>query len=157
MQLRHIMSDFDIGNIQDLDQVEITDLDGQFAGFGDALSIRALRVVRRLPFMNDPRGRFIPLMYGMCAVVLLFMVQPGLPAMTEPLATQAHELQYPVAIYPFTVQDTSPSQHVTWIRTSNGRIITLQSATGRIAWHHCKVQHWFAPPKYTHTLILVCT
>ena len=153
------MSDFDISNIHDLDQVEITDLDAQSGGFGDAVSIRLLRFARSLPYVKETRGKFILLMYCMCVVVLLFMIQPGLPAMTEQFAgTQVHDLQYPLAVYyPFTIQDTASEQNVTWIRTSNGRIITFQNAPGRIVGHHCRVRHWFAPPKYAHPLVVVCS
>ncbi len=152
------MSDFDISDIQDLDQVEITDLDGQVDGFGNAISTGLLRFTRSMPFINEPQGKFILLIYCMCIVALLFMIQPGLPAIPEQFAgTPSHELRYPLAIYPFTIQDTSSAQNVTWIRISNGQIITLQIAPGKIAGYHCKVRHWFAPPRYVHPMIIVCT
>lgn len=159
IQLRQAMSDFDISNIQDPNQVEITDLDAQSGGFGDAVSIRLLRFVRSLPYVKESRGRFILLMYCMCLMVLLFMIQPGLPTITEHfVGPQAHDLQYPLAVYyPFTIQDTASEQNVTWIRTSDGHIITLQIAPGRFVGRHCRVRHWFAPPKYAHPMIMTCT
>jgi hypothetical protein len=157
IRLRPIMSDFDISTKQYEDQVEITDLDAQVDGFKDSVSILLLRFVRSLPFGNQPRGRFILLIYFMCIVVLLFMIQPGLPAMPEHFTgTSAHELQYPLAVYPFTMKDTSSAQSVTWIRISDGRVITVQAAPGKIVWHHCKLQRLLVPPKYAHPTVVIC-
>ncbi len=155
--MRRAISDFDISNIQDLEQVEITDLDAQAEGFGDSVFICFLRIARSLPFINGPRGRFILLIYFMCVVMLLFMIQPGLPSMPEHLAgTSAHELQYPLAVYPFTNKDTFSAQNVTWIRISNGQAIIVQAGPGKIVWHHCKLQRLFVPPKYAHPTVVIC-
>ena len=156
--MRQVTSDIDISNMQDLNQVEITDLDAQADGFEDAASMRLLRFARSLPFINEPWGRCILLIYCLCVVAMLFMIQPELPAMTDQfVGTPAHELQYPLAIYPFTIQDTSSAHTVTWIRISNGQIIPVQAGPGKIVWHHCSIKHWFAPPKYAHPTVLVCT
>ncbi len=152
------MRDFDNSNIQDWDKLEITDLDAQVDDFRDTVSTRLLRFTRSLPFINEPRGKFILMIYCMCVVLLLFMIQPGLPAMTEQFAgTPAHELQYPLAIYPFTIQGTSSTQPVTWIRISNGQIITVQAGPGKTVWHHCRIRRWFSPPKYAHPRVMICT
>ncbi|HXX79188.1 MAG TPA: hypothetical protein VEI53_11880 [Ktedonobacteraceae bacterium] len=152
------MSDFDISNIQDLDRVEITDLDVQARGFSDSVTIPLLRFTRTLPFISNPRGRFTLLVYLICAVMLLFMIQPALPGIPkQPSGTSTHEIQYPLAVYPFTIKHTSSAHPVTWIRISNGQIIVVQASPGETAWHQCKVQRGFTPLKYAHSTFVVCT
>lgn len=152
------MSDFDISNIQDLNHIEITDLDTQVDGFSDTVSLRLLRFARALPIINEPRGKIVLLVYMMCAVMLLFMIQPDLPAIPKQTSGIAsHELQYPLAIYPFIVKHTSSARPETWIRVSNGQIIIVQTSTGETASHQCKVQRGFTPLKYAHSTFVVCT
>ncbi len=152
------MSNCDISNIQDDGQVEITDLDSEVDGSNASVSILLLRFVRTLPFINNTHGKFTLLVYLMCAVILLFMIQPDLPVIpNQAPATSSHELQYPLAIYPFTFKDTSPTYTVTRIRTSKGQVIIVQIGPGETAWHECKVQRRFTSLKYAHSILVICT
>jgi hypothetical protein len=152
------MSDFDISNIQDEGQVEITDLDPEVDDTSASVSILFLRFVRKLTLCKDPRDRFILLVYLTCAVIVLFMIEPDLPVMPKQTSgTSAQELHDPLAIYPFVIKDTSSAHTETWIRISNGQIIVIQAIPGKIGWHNCKVQRRYTPPKYVHPLFVVCT
>ena len=152
------MPDFDTSNVQGEDQVEITDLDSEVDGSSASVSIFLLRFARKLTLFNDPQSRFTLIIYLMCAVMLLFMIQPGLPANPKQTSgTSVHELHYPLAVYPFTIKNTSPAHNVTWIRISNGRVIVVQFTPGSNAWYNCKVQRSFSPPKYTHATFVICT
>ena len=152
------MSDFDISNIQDEDQVEITDLDPQTDGSCNSLSLVLLSLARQIPVFASTRTRSTMLAWMACVIMLLFLVQPGLPdvsrqtsrssAQTTPFAVDA---QSPLFII------GSPSAHnVTWIRISNGKEVVIQADPGGIMWHHCKVQRWFTPPKYSHPTVVMC-
>ena len=74
------MSDFDISNVQDEDQVEITDLDPQNVGSGTSPSLVLLRFVRKIPFLANTRTKNTALALLICFFVLLFLVQPDLPS-----------------------------------------------------------------------------
>ncbi len=152
------MSDFDTSNIQDEDNVEITDLDPQNDGSSTSLSIVLLRLVRKTPLFANTRARSTTLALLACAIMLLFLVQPGLPdipkktSSTSALATSnAVDVQSQLHII------GAPSAHnVTWIRISNGKVVVIQASAGTIVWQHCKVQHWFTPPKYSHPTVVMC-
>ena len=152
------MSDFGISNVSDEDQVEITDLDPQTDDSSNSLSLVLLSLARKIPLFANTRARSTMLAWMACVIILLFLVQPGLPdvsrqtsrssAQTTPFAVDA---QSPLFII------GSPSAHnVTWIRISNGKVVVIQANPGRIMWHHCKVQRWFTPPKYSHPTVVLC-
>jgi hypothetical protein len=146
------MSDFGISNVSDEDQVEITDLDPQIDGSSDSVSLVLLRLARKIPLFANTRARITMLAWMVCLLMLLFMVQPGLPDVSRQTSrSSAHDLQYPLAI----ISATS-SSNVTWVRISNGKVVVVQAGPGRIVWHHCKVQRWFAPPKYAHPTVVIC-
>ncbi|HWZ20885.1 MAG TPA: hypothetical protein VNW73_18970 [Ktedonobacteraceae bacterium] len=147
------MSDFGISNVSDEDQVEITDLDPQDGSSSASLSLVLLKLARRVPLFANPRVRFTMLVWLVCLLMLLFLVQPGLPNVSRQTPViSARDLQYPLAII-----STTSSHNVTWVRISNGKVIVIQAGPGRIVWHHCKVQRWFAPPKYAHPTVVICT
>jgi len=153
-----IMSDFDISDIQGDVQVEITDLDPEVDGSSATLSIQLLRFARKLPLFNDPRGRFTLLVYLICAVVLLCMKQPGLPVLPkQPSGNSLPGLQYSLARNPLSMSDTTLEKSITWMRSSNGQIIVVQTVPGNNMWHHCKVEHGYASHIYTHLTFVVCT
>lgn len=146
------MPGFDISNIPDGDQVEITDLGPQDDGSRSSLSLVLLKLVRKVPFLGNARTRFTMLAWLACVIMLLFLVQPALPNVpSQTPITSARDLQYPLAII-----STTSSYNVTWVRVSNGKIIVVQASPGRVVWHHCKVQHWFIPPRYAHPIVVKC-
>lgn len=151
------MPDFDISNVQDEDQVEITDLDPQNAGFSDPLSLVLLKLARKTPLFANTRVRFTMLACLACVIMLFFLVQPFLhdvqrqtPRSSEQTTSYSIDSQYPLAKGMIT------APNVTWIRVSNGKVIVIQALPGRIVWHHCKVKHWFIPPKYAHPTTILC-
>ena len=147
------MSDIELGNISDMDQVEITDLDSLDGSSSISLSIVLLKLSRKVPRFENTRARYTMLAWLACVIILLFLVQPGVanvPRQTP--VTSARDLQYPLAII-----STTSSHNVTWVRISNGKVIVIPAGAGRAMWHHCKVQRWFTPPKYAHPTVVVCT
>lgn len=147
------MSDFDISNILDEDQVEITDLEPSSCGSSASLSLVLLKFVRKVPLFSNTRVRITMLAWLACVIMLLFLIQPGVPDV--PGSTQvnsARDLQYPLAIF-----SANSAHNVTFFRISNGKIIVIQAAAGSVVGHHCKIQPWFAPPKYAHPTVVVCT
>lgn len=147
------MPDLDISDMQDEDQIEITDLDPQDAVSGASLSFVLLKLVRKVPFFVSARTRFTMLAWLVCVIMLLFLVQPALSGVPKQNpTTSAQDLQYPLAII-----STTSAHNVIWVRVSNGKIIVIQTSPGRVVWHHCKVQRWFTPPKYAHPTVVVCT
>ncbi len=147
------MSDYSISHIPDEDQVEITDLDPQDSGSGTSLSLVLLKFVRKVPLFANTRSRFTMLAWLACVIMLLFLIQPGLPNVPRQTTVRpARDLQYPLAVY-----SAISTHNVTWFRISNGKIIVIPAGAGRVMWHHCKVQRWFSPPKYAHPTVIVCT
>jgi hypothetical protein len=147
------MSDFGISNVSDEDQVEITDLDPQDGNSSASLSLVLLKLARKVPLFANTRTRYTLLAWLACVIMLLFLVQPGLPDVPKQTSiTSAHDLHYPLAIISATY-----SSNVTWVRISHGKVVVVQAGPGRIVWHHCKVQRWFAPPKYAHPTVVICT
>ena len=152
------MSDFDISNIQDDDYVEITDLDLQNDGTSTSFSLVLLRFVRKIPLCANIRARSTTLALLACAVMLLFLVQPGLPNVprqtpktSELASSYAVDVQSPLSIL------GTPSAHnVTWVRISKGKVIIIQVSTGTMVWHHCRVQRWSTLSKYSHPTVVIC-
>jgi hypothetical protein len=152
------MPDYDTSNMQDVDQVEITDLDSQNDGFSSSLSLVLLRSVRKIPLFANTRARSTALALLACTILLLFLVQPGLPDISRQASsasalstTSALDVQSPLPI----IGAQSPNK-VTWIKISNGSIVEIQASPGTIVWHNCKVQHWFIPHKYMHSTVVIC-
>ncbi|MGZ3608676.1 MAG: hypothetical protein ACXVDN_10810 [Ktedonobacteraceae bacterium] len=69
------MSDYSISHIPDEDQVEITDLDPHDGGSGASLSIVLLKLVRKVPLFANTRARYTMLVWMVCMLMLLFLVQ----------------------------------------------------------------------------------
>ncbi len=146
------MSDFDTSNIRDDDQVEITDLVSLNDGFSSSLSLLLLRSIRRIPLFANTRARSTALALLTCTILLLFLVQPGLPDISRQSSTSsAVDVQSPLPII-----GAHSANKVTWIKISNGAIIEIQASPGTIVWHNCKVQHWFIPRKYAHPTVVIC-
>jgi hypothetical protein len=152
------MSDFDISNIQDEDEIEITDLDPQDDGFSGSLSLVLLKLARKTPLFANTRTRSTMLACLACGILLLFLVQPGLPDLPgQTPGSSAQSTFYSVdPQYPLTIRRTTPALTVTWIRISHGKEIVVQANPGKVVWHHCKVQPWHIPPKYAHLTVVIC-
>jgi len=152
------MPDFDTSNIQDDDRVEITDLDPQSEGSNTSLSLVLLRFVRKIPLFANTRTRSTALALLTCVLMLLFLVQPGLPDIPrQASSTSALATSYAVDVQSsLSSIGTPPAKKVTWIKISNGIITEIQASPGTIVWHNCKVQHWFIPRKYAHPTVVIC-
>src|SRR5216684_1891294 len=152
------MPDFDTSNIQDDDRVEITDLDLQNDGSSTSLSIVLLRFIRKIPLVANTSARSTALALLTCALMLLFLVQPGLPAIPrQASSTSALATSYAVDVQSqLSIIGAPRANKVTWIKISNGIIIEIQASPGTIVWHNCKVQHWFIPRKYAHPTVVIC-
>jgi hypothetical protein len=151
------MSDFDISNIQDEDQVEITDLDPQDDVSLYSLSLVLLRLARKTPLFADTRTRSTMLAWLACMIMLLFLVQPDLSSI-QAIRTRvpAQSSSLLVRSPKFIVAGSSVKQ-VIWIKISNGVETVRQVPFGIIVWHHCKLLHWHGPRKYQVPIIFFCT
>ena len=150
------MSDFDFSNIQDEDQVEITDLEPQDDGSSASLSLVLLKLARKIPLISNTRARSTTLALLICVFVLLFLVQPDLPsnqALRTRVPTQSSSLP---GQSPLFIVDGSSVKQVIWIKISNGVEIVRQAPAGVIVWHHCKFLNWHVPRKYQRPLIFIC-
>ncbi len=152
------MSDFDISNIQDGDYVEITDLDLQYDGTSTSFALVLLRFVRKIPLFANTRARSTTLALLACAVMLLFLVQPGLPDIPRQAPrTSALATSYAVDVQsPLSIIGTPSAHNVTWVRISKGKVIIIQVSTGTMVWHHCRVQRWSTLSKYSHPTVVIC-
>ena len=150
------MSDFDFSNIQDEDQVEITDLEPQDDGSSASLSIVLLKLARKAPLFPNTRARSTTLALLICVFVLLFLVQPDLPtiqALRTGVPVQSSSLP---GQSPLFIVDGSSVKQVIWIKISNGVEIVRQAPAGVIVWHHCKLLNWHVPRKYQRPIIFIC-
>src|SRR5260370_24729970 len=94
------MPDFDTSNIQDDDRVEITDLDLQNDGSSTSLSIVLLRFIRKIPLFANTSARSTALALLTCVLMLLFLVQPGLPHIPrQASSTSALATSYAVHVH----------------------------------------------------------
>ncbi len=153
------MPDFDTSNIQDDDRVEITDLDLQNDGSSTSLSIVLLRFIRKIPLFPNTRTRSTALALLTCVLMLLFLVQPGLPDIPrQASSTSALATSYAVDVQSrLSIIGTTPSANkVTWIKISNGIIIEIQASPGTIVWQHCKRLNWHVPTKYPRPRVFIC-
>jgi hypothetical protein len=153
------MPDFDTSNIQDEDQVEITDLDPQTDGSSNSSSFVLLGLARKIPLFASTRARSTTLALLVCAFMLLFLVQPGSPNVpgqtprtSELASSYALDVQSPLSKI-----GTPSTLNVTWIKTSFGKVIVIQVNTGTVGWHRCKVQHRSTAPNYSHLTVVICT
>jgi hypothetical protein len=150
------MSDFDISNIQDEDQVEITDLEPQDDGSSASLSFVLLKFTRKAPLFANTRARSTTLALLACVFMLLFLVQPGLPSM-QALRTRVPFQSSPLpGQSPLFIVDGSSVKQITWIKVSNGVEIVRQAPAGVMVWHHCKLLNWHVPQKYQRPIIFIC-
>jgi hypothetical protein len=150
------MSDFDISNIQNENQVEITDLDPQDDDSISSLSLVLLRLARKTPLFADTRARSTLLAWLACVIMLLFLVQPDLTSI-QALRTQVPAQSSSLLVRsPMFIIAGSSAKQVTWIRISNGKIIVHQAPVGIIIWHHCQLLNWHVPQKYQRPIIFVC-
>ena len=152
------MEDFDISNILDEDYVEITDLDLRNDGTSTSFSLVLLRFVRKIPLCANIRARSTTLALLACAVMLLFLVQPGLPDIPRQAPrTSALATSYAVDVRsPLSIIGTPSAHNVTWVRISKGKVIIIQVSTGTMVWHHCRVQRWSTLSKYSHPTVVIC-
>ncbi len=152
------MPDFDTSNIQDDDRVEITDLDPQSEGSSTSLSIVLLRFIRKIPLFANTRTRSTALALLTCALMLLFLVQPGLPAIPrQASSTSALATSYAVDVQSqLSIIGAPRANKVTWIKISHGIIIEIQASPGTIVWQHCKRLNWHIPTKYPRPTVVIC-
>jgi hypothetical protein len=152
------MQDFDTTKILEDDKIEITDLDSQNDGFSGSLSLLLLRLIRKIPLFASTRTRSTALALLTCMILLLFLVQPGLPDLSrQPSSTSALFTSSALDVQsPLPIIEAHSTNKVTWIKISNGSIIEIQANPGTIVWHNCKVQHWFIPRKYAHPTVVIC-
>ena len=152
------MSGFDISNVQYEDEVEITDLDPQNDGFRGSLPLVLLKLARKTPLFANTRTRSTILAGLACLILLLFLVQPGLPDLRRqtPISS-AQTTSYAIdPQYPLAIKGTTHAHTVTWYRISHGRVIVIQVNSGKVVWHHCKVQRWHTPSKYANLTVVIC-
>ena len=152
------MSDYDISNVQDEDAIEITDLDPQDDGFSGSLSLVLLKLARKTPLFANTQTRSTLLVCLACVIMLLFLVQPGLPDLPRQTQTSSEQsTSYSIdPRYPLTMRGTTSGHIVTWIRIYHGKEIVVQAISGTVVWHHCKIQRWYSPPKYAHPTVVIC-
>jgi hypothetical protein len=152
------MSDFYTRNIQDDDRVEITDLDLQNDGSSTSLSIVLLRFIRKIPLFANTRARSTALALLTCVLMLLFLVQPALPATPrQASSTSALATSYAVDVQsPLSIIGAPSANKVTWIKISNGKVIEIQASPGTIVWHNCKRLNWHVPTKYPRPRVVIC-
>jgi hypothetical protein len=152
------MPDFDNSNIEDDDVVEITDLDPQSDSSSTSLSLVLLRFVRKIPLFANTRARSTALALLTCVIVLLFLVQPGLPAIPRQASRTSVLARFnstPVQS-PLSILGAPSANVVTWIKISNGTIIERQARVGVVVWHDCKPRRWRIPRKYRVLPIIIC-
>jgi len=150
------MPDFDIGNVQDEDQVEITDLDPQDDGFSGSLSIVLLKLARKTPFVNT-RDRSTMLAWLACLIMLLFLVQPDLTSIQASRTQVPAQFSSLLVRSPMFIVAGSSVKQVTWIKISNEVEIVRQAPVGIIVWHYCKMLHWHIPRKNPRPIVIICT
>jgi len=150
------MSDFDISNIQDEGQVEITDLDPQVDGSSASVAIALLEFARKIPFLRNIRTKNTTMALLICVFVLLFMVQPDVSSI-QALRTQVPaQSSYLLVQSPLLIVTGSQVKQVTWIKIINGVAIVRQAPPGIIVWHHCKLLIRRFPRKYQRPTIFIC-
>jgi hypothetical protein len=152
------MPDFDTSNIQDDDRVEITDLDLQNDGSSTSLSIVLLRFIRKIPLFANTRTRSTALALLTCVLMLLFLVQPGLPDIPRQASSTSALARFNSIPVQSSLSNigTPPANKVTWIKISNGIIIEIQASPGTIVWQHCKRLNWHIPTKYPRPTVVIC-
>ncbi len=134
------MQDFDTSDVQDDDGIEITDLDPQSESSSTSPSLVLLRFARKIPFLANTRAKSTALSLLMCGVVLLFLVQPGLPSVPS------HASNTPVLTTSCSVTDQSPSSIVfvssvkvtTWVKVSVSLDEVCQARDGIEFCQFCK-------------------
>jgi hypothetical protein len=152
------MLDLGSGNIQDDDEVEITDLDPQSDGSNTSLSLVLLRIVRKIPLFANTRARSTALALLTCVIVLLFLVQPGLPAIPRQASSTSElaRFKFTPVQSPLSSIGAPSANVVTWIKISNGTIIERQARFGVVVWRDCKPRRWRIPRKYQVPPIIIC-
>jgi hypothetical protein len=141
------MFDFDVSNVQDDDGIEITDLDSQSESSSTSLSIALLKFARKIPFLANTRAKSTALSLLMCGIMLLFLVQPGLPS----IPSQASGTPVFAASYSQSSIERFYSKNaVVCIKLPNG-ILVKRKLGGTIAW-----QGWYFPNKYPLPKSITC-
>lgn len=152
------MPDFYNSNLQDEDEVEITDLDSQNDGSSASLSLGLLKLIRKIPLFVNSRTRSTAMTLLTCVIMLLFLVQPGLPDIPRQASSTSVLARFnstPVHS-PLSIIGTPSAKEVTWIRISNVKVVFLKLRDGTMGWHHCIVQHSFTLPNYAHPTVVIC-
>ncbi len=150
------MSDFDISDIEDEDQIEITDLDSGADGSGTSLSLALLEYARNIPFLANTRTKNSALALVICVFVLLVLVQPDLTS-SQALGTGVSAQSSSLFVRsPMFIVAGSSLRQITWIKIANGVEIVRQAPPGIIVWRGCKLLNWHVPRKYQRPIIFIC-
>jgi hypothetical protein len=152
------MQDFDTRDLLNDDEVEITDLDSPDDSSSSSLPTVLLRFARKTPLLANTRIKNTALALLGCAIVLLFLVQPGLPGRAETSIHSSLATSHTAVVQsaPSSI-DGHRSRIVTWINISTGVVIINQASPGTIGWHYCKVQRRFTLTKSPHSTLVRCT
>ncbi len=152
------MQDFENKDVQDDDRVEITDLDPQGESSGTSLSLVLLRFVRKIPFLANTRAIDTTLALLICVIVLLFLVQPGMPSIprqassTPVLATTSSS---PIRCQ-ISVGGMAVANNEIWLRTPDGIVLVRQASDGSLLWQYSKLQRVFVTGQDSHPVLLIC-
>jgi hypothetical protein len=134
------MQDFDVSNVQDDDGIEITDLDPPGESASTSPSLVLLRFARKIPFLANTRAKSTALSLLMCVIVLLFLVQPGLPSIprqasnTPVLAASSIEI---VQSQP-SIVIVSSVNGITWVKIYVGIDVVAAASHGAAVCKYCK-------------------
>lgn len=160
MALRGSMQDFESRDIQDDDEVEITDLDPQDEVSNTSRPHMLLRFVRKIPISTNARAKLITLALLASVIVLLLLLQPLLPSIprqvsnTTPVQatfSSQHSIAQLVGV------DISSTNGFIWFKVSNGILIYVGPTSDGSHWHRCRLQQQSSNPgQGSQSIALVC-
>jgi hypothetical protein len=141
------MQDFENKDLQDEDEVRITDLDPQDEVSDTSLLYILLRRLRKIRFPANTRAKLTMLALLIGVIVLLLLLQPALLSMprqasSTPLPATSSSL--PGRSLPSVVV-VSATDEVTWIKAPDDIVFTHRASDGTLTWRHCKLHQQFVP------------
>jgi hypothetical protein len=152
------MQDFENRDVQDEDGVEITDLDPQGESSSTSLSLVLLRFVRKTPFLANTRAIDTTLALLICVIVLLFLVQPGVPsiprrASSAPVLATASSstIRCLTSVLRIVVANKE-----TWYKAPDGIVLVRQASDGSSLWQYFKLQRVFVTGQDSHPVLQIC-
>ncbi len=143
------MQDFENKDLQDEDEVEITDLDSQGEVSNTSLSHKVLRFVRKIRFPANTRAKLTMLALLIGVIVLLLLLQPAL------LSTPRQASSTPLPATSSSLSGRSlPS--VVVVSATDEIVFTHRASDGTLTWRHCKLHQQFVPGKESRPGPLNC-